>query len=280
MSGFIQLTDTHIVAEGQLAYGRSETAGPLRQAIATLNDQLPAITEVECVIVTGDLTDHGSEQEYKRFRCIMDVLALPYLVLPGNHDHRERLRATFADCAWMPRHGPIQWRRDFSGFCVIGLDTLVEGEHYGMIDADGLAFLDNNLAELGKTPVIVATHHPWLHSGIQAMDDNNLRNGQQLMERLEAYPGPARMISGHVHRALTTQIGNVLCQVSPSTCHAVHLDQRADSANSLVMEPGAMTLYQFRKSQQTIVSNQMAISQFEGPWPFEQEDARVIATPA
>lgn len=276
MSGFIQLTDPHIVAEHQLAYGRSETSGPLRQAVATINRLGPAIDGLKCAIVTGDLTDHGTEQEYAHFRRIMAALALPYLVLPGNHDHRERLRAAFADCGWMPRQGPIQWCHDLPDFSIIGLDSLVEGHHHGMIDDAGLAFLDSKLAELDGTPVVVATHHPWVHCGIQAMDDNNLRNGQQLLERLQAYPGPIQMISGHIHRTLSAQIGKVLCHVAPSTCHAVHLDQRADSTNSLVMEPGAMTLHQFRRSQQTIVSNQLAIGQFDGPWPFGEEGAQVL----
>ena len=71
MTSFIQITDTHIVPEGQLAYGVSDTEGALRRAVAAINARLPVLGPVDCVVVTGDLTDHGTAGDYQRFRAIM-----------------------------------------------------------------------------------------------------------------------------------------------------------------------------------------------------------------
>jgi 3',5'-cyclic AMP phosphodiesterase CpdA len=199
----------------------------------------------------------------------MAQLALPYLAVPGNHDNRDAMRRAFAHENWMPESGPIQWRKDFGAFLLIGLDTLLDGAHHGALSDEGFSFLDQALSEAGTRPAVIATHHPWMHSGIVAMDLDNLRNGAALMERLEAHPSPVRMISGHVHRTLTTQIGKVTCQIAPAPCHAVHLDHRQHTSNDLILEPGAVTVHTWLESgAPSLVSDILPIGRFPGPWPF------------
>ena len=186
MSSFIQITDTHILPMGELAYGRSDTAAALESAITTINARLPLLGDVECAIITGDLTDHGMVEEYDRFTAIMARLELPWLAIPGNHDHRETMRASFAGEDWMPESGPILWRRDFDAFTLIGLDTLLDGAHHGALSEQGLAYADQVLSGIGTRPAVIATHHPWMHTGIRAMDADNLRNAAALMQPAEA----------------------------------------------------------------------------------------------
>ncbi len=268
MTAFIQLTDTHIVPEGQLAYGRSDTGAALVRAVESLRATLPQLDPVDCVVLTGDLTDHGTAEEYQRLRRILAPLPLPLLAIPGNHDSREAMRAAFADMDWIPASGPIHWHHDFGPFSLIALDTLVEGAPYGMICDRGLQFLDRTLNALGAQPVVVATHHPWILSGIAEMDRNNLRNGDRLCARLAAHPAPARVISGHLHRALSSLVDGILHQVAPAPCHAVHLDQRRQAVNSLTLEPGQATLYNWRGPLGGLVSNTINLEQHPGPWPF------------
>lgn len=269
MSAFIQITDTHIVPEGELAYGHSDTARALTDAVDTINAILPRLDRVECAIITGDLTDYGTPAEYARLKTLMARLDLPYMAIPGNHDAREAMREAFAGEDWMPRRGPIQWARDFDDFTLIALDTLVEGAPHGVVCDEGLAFLDRMLAALEARPVVVATHHPWMHSGVREMDTNNLHNGDLLLERLEAYDCSARMVSGHVHRTLTAQIGRVTCQIAPAPCHAVHLSHQRTAVNSLIMEPGGVTLWAWHEAPQPcLASNVIPVGTFAGPWPF------------
>ena len=270
MPAFIQISDTHIVPRGQLVCGHSDTATALRAAVASINARLPALGGVECAIVTGDLTDHGTAEEYAHFAEIMAGLALPWLAVPGNHDRHAPMRNAFARASWMPPEGPVQWLRDFGPFAVIGLDTLLEGAHYGHLREEGYSFFDQSLASLSGRPVIIATHHPWMHSGIPAMDADNLRNGAALMARLQAHDGPVRMISGHVHRAMTTQIGKVTCQIAPSTAHAVNRDTRAGAIHALTLEPGAVMLHAWsERPAPGLISDVLPTGPFPGPWPFD-----------
>ena len=71
------------------------------------------------------------------------------------------------------------------------------------------------------------------------------------MERLEAHPAPVRMISGHVHRAMTGQIGRVTCQIAPATCHAVLTDHQPETDPQLVLEPGGFTVCRWLDAPET-----------------------------
>ncbi|MFD1510031.1 phosphodiesterase [Lacimonas salitolerans] len=269
MACFIQITDTHVVAPGALVCGQSDTATALQRAIATINAKRPRLGDVDCVIVTGDLTDHGTPEEYAHFSALMGALDLPWLAVPGNHDQRDAMRTAFLGEPWMPDGGPIHWVRNFGPFSVIGLDTLLEGAHHGDLAPEGLAFLDAALTQMGDQPAIVATHHPWMHAGIPAMDADNLRNGATLMKRLEAHPAPVRMISGHVHRSVTGQIGRVTCQIAPATCHAVLTDHRAGHDPQLILEPGGITVCRWIADPGPgLVSDIIPTGTYPGPWSF------------
>ncbi|MEM5477371.1 phosphodiesterase [Pacificibacter sp. AS14] len=270
MPAFIQITDTHIVEKGRFVCKASDTNASLRKAVAYINKRLPSLGKIDCAIVTGDLTDTGTAEEYAHFSEIMADLDVPWIAIPGNHDTRETMRATFSQQDWMPSSGPIQWLRDFGPFAVLGLDTLLEGAHHGELSDLAFTFVDTQLSTLAGKPLVVATHHPWMHCGITEMDADNLRNGAALMERLEQYPGPTRMISGHVHRAITGQIGSVLCQISPSTCHSVHRDQRKDAVHSLALEPGAVTFFTWPDGAQSgLISDILSLEEIAQPMPFD-----------
>jgi Icc protein len=269
MPAFIQITDTHIVEKGQLVCGTSDTNAALHTAVRALNRLLPSLGPVDCAIVTGDLTDNGSAAQYAHFAEIMAGLDLPWLAIPGNHDDREMMRRALAGQDWMPASGPIQWLRDFGPFAVLGLDSLLAEARHGALSQPGLSFLDRQLSTLADKPVVVATHHPWIQCGIAEMDADNLRNGAALMERLERYPGPVRMISGHVHRAITGQVGRVLCQIAPGTCHRVHRDHRNEAVHSLVLAPGAVTFYAWCDGAQPgLISDILTLEDMSQPVPF------------
>ena len=62
MTRIIQISDPHIVPYGQLAYGQVDTAKALADCVETINRSLAEIGPVDMVIVTGDLTDFGTEE--------------------------------------------------------------------------------------------------------------------------------------------------------------------------------------------------------------------------
>ncbi len=266
MTKIIQISDPHIVPDGQLAYDKVDTAAALADAVATVNRLLPQIGPVDMAIITGDLTDFGTRDEYRRFRRILEPLTIPYRAIPGNHDDREVMRAAFSDQDWMPSEGPVNWMADLADFTLVGLDTSVPGARHGHLTDQSLAFLKDLMADLAPKPFLIGLHHPPFETGVHAMDIQNLRHNGPLQDILSAYPGPARLVCGHVHRNVVTQFGGAICQIAPGVSHAVTLEQRRDAANTLTMEPGAFMLHEWRNG---IVSQSIPVGAFEGPYLFE-----------
>lgn len=267
MTKIIQISDTHIVPEGTLAYGQVDTAKALAETVTTINRLLPQIGPIDLVIVTGDLTEHGSEEEYRRFRSLMADLQVPYRVLPGNHDRREAMRTSFADAHWMPPTGPLDWQIDFEDFAVVGLDSLTANSAHGTLERATLSFLTDALAHLGGKPVLVGFHHPPFAVGIEAMDAQNLINANSLSTALSLHAGQVLMVCGHLHRGIAGLFCGRLCQVCPGTSHAVTLDQRANAGNSFIKEPGGLLLHEWRDGG--FLSHLVPIGAYPGGYPFK-----------
>ncbi len=66
------------------------------------------------------------------------------------------------------------------------------------------------------------------------------------------------------------QVGKVICQIGPSTAHAVNRDKRGDAVHSLTLEPGAVMLHAWiDQPPPGLVSDILPIGHFQGPWPFD-----------
>lgn len=265
MPKIIQISDTHIVPVGHLAYGQVDTAAALANCVETINRILPEIGPVDMVFVAGDLTDFGTQEEYNRFRDIMEPLAIPYRAIPGNHDDVEVMRSCFADQDWMPETGPINWMAEMAGLKLIALDTNVQGKSHGDLSNASLNFLKTQLRTADGQPVIVATHHPPILTGIEKMDIHNLRDSHALQSILSEYDGELRLVCGHVHRNIVATFGSVICQIGPGVSHAVSMDQRVGAPNCLTKEPCGFLLHEVRGG---IVTHSIPTGQYDGPYLF------------
>ena len=265
MTKIIQISDPHIVPDGQLAYGQVDTATALASCVETINRFLSDIGPVDMAFVAGDLTDFGTEEEYQRFRDIMEPLAIPYRAFPGNHDDVAVMRRCFADQDWIPETGPINWTAAFDDLVVIGLDSNVEGKAHGHLSDVSLEFLSAALATNNGKPMIVAVHHPPILTGIERMDIQNLRDGRRLQSILSAYQGELRLVCGHVHRNIVAPFGTVICQIGPGVSHAVSLDLRVGAPNCLTKEPGGFLLHEIRGG---ILTHSIPVGHYDGPYLF------------
>jgi len=246
MTRIIQISDPHIVPKGELAYGQVETSAPLKSCVETINRILPNIGPIDMAIVSGDLTDFGTTEEYQRFRDIMEPLEIPYRVIPGNHDNVSEMRTNFSDQEWMPKSGPINWTAEFTDLALIALDTNVAGQDYGNLSDKSLGYLQDILADLRKKPVIVAIHHPPILTGMETMDKHNLRDSGKFQTILSEYLGELKLVCGHMHRNITASFGSVICQIAPGTSHATTMDLREGAPHCLTKEPGAFLLHEMR----------------------------------
>ena len=229
MARFLQLTDFHVVKEGARASGVLDTRIILRTAIDRLIAMRAALDPLDAVLVTGDISDDGSPDSYALARAELDRLGLPLLVVPGNHDAREPMRAAFADIAEMPTAGLMDWVTTVGDTLVIGLDTLVEGQGGGRLRDESMDLLGDALANAGTGPVVVALHHPPIKTGIRFMDVIGLENAAALHAVLEDLPKAVTLLAGHVHGVHHGQIKHHRVATAPAICSAFALDRRTDA---------------------------------------------------
>jgi Icc protein len=261
-----QISDFHLRPRGLPALGFVETNAYARRAVATLLALRPV---PDAVVVTGDIADTGDPREYAMAREILSVLPMPVYLIPGNHDRRDTMRVSLGDTGWVGPvgDGPINYAVDVGPLRLVCLDSFVAGRPHGELGSETLAWLDATLAAAPDCPTLVAVHHPPFRTGLGHMDSILLADGAALEEVIRRHPQVGRVISGHVHRAITASFGGTMAMISPGTAHQVALDL-ADSATALfVMEPPGYLVHAWT-ADTGFVSHLQYVERFPGPYDF------------
>jgi predicted phosphodiesterase len=179
-----------------------------RGAIAEL-----AALDPDAIVVKGDLTNVGSENEYELFRDAYDALGPRMHHVRGNHD--AMTTHTIAS-----EHAPFAV--DVDGGTLAVLDTVVPGIDRGRVPLAQLEWLDAVAASATGPVFVFGHHHPWdpnshernaTYFGINPDDSEALC---ALIGRRESIVG---YFAGHTHRnrvrrfpqARDVPIGEVAC---------------------------------------------------------------------
>src|SRR6478752_9573283 len=137
-----QISDLHIKPPGSLAYGKVDTAKALERCVAALNEFEPA---PDFVVISGDLADTPSVEEYQYLKRLLAPLKLPFAGIPGNHDSRELMRAAFPSASYAFASGPLNQRIEAGELDLLLLDSSVHGKPHGELDEPTLRWLDETL---------------------------------------------------------------------------------------------------------------------------------------
>lgn len=261
-----QISDTHIKAGRKRAYGIVDTAALLEQCVA---DVLALPQRPDAVIVTGDLVDYGRPDEYALLAELLAPLTMPLYLMPGNHDERAALRASFPGHAYLRQWEPfVQYAIDDWPLRLVALDSLVPRQGGGALCAERLAWLDRTLAARPDAPTVVALHHPPFTTGIGHMDKVALDGASvaALGEVVARHPQVERVIAGHLHRPITARFAGTVASTCPSPAHQVALDLAADAKDDFILEPPAYQLHWWSGRQ--LVTHTAYVGDFPGPYPF------------
>jgi 3',5'-cyclic AMP phosphodiesterase CpdA len=270
-----QISDLHIKAPGQLAYGRVDTARALQHCIATLNAFQPA---PDFVVISGDLADTPTVVEYDNLKQLLSALKWPFAGIPGNHDSREMMRAAFSQMAHAVPSGPLNQTIQVGGLDLVLLDSSVPGQPHGKLEAPTLQWLDTALAASADRPALLFLHHPPFAAGIWHMDRQNLQNAAELASIVRRYQRVQLIATGHVHRAALTMFAGIACTICPAPNHAVDLDLAELREPSFKVEPPAFHLHVWFPGEGfgRLVTHQIPIGEFDGPHPFFGPDGKLL----
>ncbi len=236
-----QLTDTHILDPASTSERFVDNNDRLAKAVAALNAET---VRPDAVLATGDLTDTGSAVEMDLLADLLAPLEIPLLPIPGNHDRRETFRTTF-DMPWATEDSHVGWVTELNGLTIIGLDTLLPGEHGGVVDDERLAWLRSALDDTGDRPAVIAMHHPPFDSGIHWMDEMGLAGRDAFIELVGQYTNLNRIFCGHIHRPLVASVGGAVTTVCLSTVQHVQLDLDPAATVEVIRDPVGYQLHRF-----------------------------------
>ena len=159
--------------------------GKLREAVAEIN-----ATDVDAVLMTGDLTNEGSDVQLRNIKGILDGIAHPLYVIPGNHENNWSQSAckTFNDL-W----GSDRFVFTVDNLVVVGMNCgpfMKMGD--GHIKQEDLLWLDSTLNVMVKPgmKVLSVNHYPIL---------DDLDNYRAYVDILKKYPVITHQC-GHYHR--------------------------------------------------------------------------------
>ena len=269
---FVQLSDTHIREPGRLAYSRLDTAPYLRRAVQSV---LSLPQKPLAVVMTGDLTDFGREQEYQHLAELIAPLDIPVYLMPGNHDERQGLRAAFPTHDYLGQGEFIQYTVTIGPVTLLALDTCVPGESSGELCDVRLDWLEQSLLNSAGKPVVVAMHHPPFQTLIGHMDKIGMKRGvERLKDIIGRHPNVERIICGHLHRAIDVRFAGTIASTTPSPAHQVCLNLTEDASSSWVLEPPAYRLFGWSPSA-GVVTHLAFVGPYDGPYPF-RENGKLI----
>ena len=172
------LSDIHVTPN-------NANEGKLREAVEEIN-----LTDVDAVMMTGDLTNEGSDVQLNNVKAILDGIHHPLYVIPGNHENNWSQSAckTFNDL-W----GSDRFVFTIDDLVVVGMNCgpfMKMGD--GHIKQEDLLWLDSTLTAMVKPgmKVLSVNHYPIL---------DDLDNYRAYVDILKKYPVVTHQ-SGHYHR--------------------------------------------------------------------------------
>ncbi|HEY0135811.1 MAG TPA: phosphodiesterase [Nannocystis sp.] len=235
-----QISDFHVAVPGSQIDRDHQTSAQLERAVAHLGRLRP---RPDLVLCTGDLVQDGEGEEYRRLGELLAPLAMPYYLIPGNHDDREALRAAFAGGGYLPAQGLLHYVVDAGPLRLIALDTHVPGAPGGVLCEEQAAWLDAWLTEASERPAIVFMHHPPFRTGIAAMDAMGLADPGALAAVVQRHPQVERVLCGHLHRSIVTRFAGTIASTAPSTGPQLALDLGPNGRAVFGDEPPAFLLH-------------------------------------
>ncbi|MCD7819439.1 MAG: metallophosphoesterase [Lachnospiraceae bacterium] len=181
----------------------SAMTNPLIKLDHCLETAFASHPHIELILISGDLCDNGSPEDYRRLREHLDTKFgnIPVLVTLGNHDNKEAFRngwlrsvsdcefsadkltqtacegSTISDCSF-----PYNTVLKLQDLYLISLDSSVFGKSDGYVSPSQICWLKEQLHKIGRSPSVLMTHHHLLgaHESIPPLpDEEDLRQAVQ-----------------------------------------------------------------------------------------------------
>src|SRR5215211_2288413 len=196
---FAFISDTHIGSPN----GSPEE--DLRRTVADIN----SMSDIAFVVITGDITELGTDEEIKLAKKILDSLKVAYYIIPGNHDTGWSesgglsFSKIFGDDKFLFTYNGIHFIGCASGPFVRMSD--------GHIPRSNMNWIGEKLQQIKKDdPVVFLNHYPL---------DNGLDNWYEVIDMLKT-KNTVLALCGHGHNNRPVQAEDIPAVMGRSNLRA------------------------------------------------------------
>ncbi len=275
---FAFISDTHIGSPD----GAAEE--DLRRTVRDIN----VINDVAFVVITGDITELGTDPELQLAKKLLDSLKIPWYIIPGNHDTGW---SESGGLSFTKIFGNDKFYFNYNGIHFIGCPS---GPYVRMSDGhvprDAMNWMKEKLSKLDKTkPLIFLNHYPL---------DAGLDNWYEVISLLKKQ-NTILALCGHGHNNRSVQAEDIPSVMGRSNLRAKAasggynlVDVRLDSfvfieRNPQTKEEKKWKAVQFKDQSydlsKTFPRPDFSVNKIynavQPKWTF-QSDANIILTPA
>ena len=196
----VQITDTHVVVEGEML-----TSG---EVLAEALQQLVREADPDLIVASGDLTNRGELAELSRFREAIETVATPVFSLFGGHDGNEE------------RHGEVSQ----AGHTFTRHFELVLGPSYYSFDWGGRHFVFYPNEQSFFSPEDQARKEVWFWTDLELQPADreiivvvHTPPPVSFLEALSRY-NVRLVLHGHWHSSKVFSYGEMVVAATPSFC--------------------------------------------------------------
>ncbi|MEW1740632.1 metallophosphoesterase [Nocardia beijingensis] len=219
----VQLTDTHIRPAGELVHGMVDTYANLTHVLQQLR---ASRQRIDALVLSGDLTDTGSPEAYRRLRGAVEPVAQELgartVYVMGNHDERTAFATELlgADPAALDPDTTHDQVADVAGLRVIALDSTTPRRHDGRLEEHQLDWLAAQLREPAPRGTLLVLHHPPIPSPVAATEYLRLERPELLAEVL-AGSDVRLIVCGHNHLTGAAALAGIPVWIGPALAYRI-----------------------------------------------------------
>jgi 3',5'-cyclic-AMP phosphodiesterase len=215
---FAHISDIHIGQDRGDGGARAlERAGRVLRYL----DELPG--ELDALILTGDVADHGTPHEYEQAAKLLGGSRHSLLHCPGNHDERGPYRAALlgGDAA---DSSPVNRLHVLPGATFAMCDSSIPGRGEGRLDDASLVWLDEALAQVPRDrPAFVCFHHPPLPLHGQYVDPIRQFGEERLAAVVGRHAHVSALLCGHSHTPAVTTFAGLPLVAAPGVVSTLRM---------------------------------------------------------
>lgn len=200
----VHLSDIHLANNGVAIWG-TDTFAHFNKAL----ELIKSIDKVDAIVVTGDLSNDGSEWTYKYIDQSFKSLGIPTLCCPGNHDSTSMMLKDY-----VPSFYNVNQKLIIGSYKFLMLNSVIPDDEdpstnksRGLLSKETLKYVEEEIKD--GVPTIIAFHHPPLEPG-GWLDRKLLDNREEFNDLIHDVGNVKLVLYGHIHYPTQNEINGTM----------------------------------------------------------------------